>query len=745
MPLQLPVLDDTNFEGLLAEAKRRIPVHTPEWTNFAGESDPGITIVELFAFLADNVLYRANRIPERNRLKFLQLLGIPLQPAAAAHGIIGIQNERGPVTALPLARGIVVAAGGVGFLTRDGVTVLPIEARVYYKQRIDASDSRYAGYRASYEAVRLAIEAEQEDSGADSGGTEPLPVDLEFYESQPMPLPTLSNPRPTTDLVQTGGQALYIALLAPRNVPLDQAREAIADEVISIGVAPDLADTAPPLLPQRPGAPRSSGPRLLFEIADVQPGDPVAAYSRLRAVQEPDVLSDVGVVQLQMPSVGSIQTWSFSDPLREGVGDFPPAVEDTQVRERILTWIRVRLAADSSGNTPPTARLTWVGINTARVDQAVPVVNELLGIGTGEPDQRVVMANTPVLPDSVQLLVEGGDGLGYFWRQTDDLLSAAEDEPVFALDPEAGLVRFGDGLRGARPAPGRRIMASYEYGGGTAGNVAIGAIKSSPDIRLQGGFTIANPLATWGGDLGQSVAEGERDIPLVLRHRDRLVTAQDFRDITLRTPGVDVGRVDVLPLTRPDEPDQDAPGAITVLVVPLLDAVRPRWPTPDRLFLRTVCNYLDQRRLITTEVYVRGPAYLPVYLTVGVQVQAGYFPDIVRQSVMARLYEYLSALPPGGPDGAGWPLGKRLLSRDLEAVATRVAGVEFVRSLLMGVGSAEPLTEYAIGGLELPLLDGISVVEGEAEPLTSVLPGGVLGDTAAERRVVPVPVSRSKC
>jgi hypothetical protein len=83
MPLELPVLDDRNYEQLLEDAKRRIPAHTPEWTNFDVESDPGITLVQLFAFLTDNLLYRANRIPERNRLKFLQLLGIPLQPAAA--------------------------------------------------------------------------------------------------------------------------------------------------------------------------------------------------------------------------------------------------------------------------------------------------------------------------------------------------------------------------------------------------------------------------------------------------------------------------------------------------------------------------------------------------------------------------------------------------------------------------------------------------------------------------------------
>src|ERR1700754_242538 len=136
MPLQLPNLDDRNFEQLLEEAKRRIPGYTPEWTNFNLDSDPGITIVQLFAFLTESLLYRANRIPERNRLKFLQILGIPLQKAAAAEGILIIRNERGPVEALPLNVGIEVAAGNVKFLTRDPVTVLPAEAQVYYKRRI---------------------------------------------------------------------------------------------------------------------------------------------------------------------------------------------------------------------------------------------------------------------------------------------------------------------------------------------------------------------------------------------------------------------------------------------------------------------------------------------------------------------------------------------------------------------------------------------------------------------------------
>src|SRR6202008_2437180 len=117
MPLTVPVLDNRNFEQLLADATARIPSFTPEWTNYALEADPGLTLIELFAFLTDALLYRVNRYPETNRLKFLQLLGARLCPATAATGIIAISNDSGPLQALPLEQGIPLAAGSVPFVT----------------------------------------------------------------------------------------------------------------------------------------------------------------------------------------------------------------------------------------------------------------------------------------------------------------------------------------------------------------------------------------------------------------------------------------------------------------------------------------------------------------------------------------------------------------------------------------------------------------------------------------------------
>ena len=751
MPLQLPNLDDRDFEQLLAEAQRRIPVHTPEWTNFGLDSDPGITIVQLFAFLTENLIYRANRIPERNRLKFLQLLDQPLQPATPADGLITINNERGPLEPLPLNQGVVVSAGSVDFLTREPVNVLPIEAQIYYKRKILSTDPDYAAYEARYEAIRVAEMIEETEIS--TGAPEVADVKLDFYETTQLPLPTPGNPNPVLNLeTDTIDQAIYIALLAPKNVAPADVREEIANQTLSIGVVPALDGEIPPLPPRSTSPQRESTPNLIYEIADTagQTEPPIAQYARLNLLQQPDVLTAIGIVQVQLPDLNGLETWSFSEPLDEGTGDFPPKLEDEQVQARLITWIRLRLpAVDEAGLNQTSSengkRLTWVGINASQVTQAVPIVNELLGQGSGEPDQVFQLANTPVINASIQVVVEDENSNGRLWRLTDDLLAAREDDEVFTLDSESGVIRFGDGLRGSRPQLGRRILTNYQYGGGLLGNVGIGAINASRDVRLQGGYKLSNPIPTSGGALGESVAESERNIPRILRHRDRVVTLQDFEDVVKRTPGVDVGRVEILPLFLPSQPDRDASGVVTVVPIPKFDPIRPFWPSPDRLFLRRICDYLEPRRLVTTEIYVRGPTYVPVYISVGIQVRAGHFPDVVRQTVSERLNAYLSALPPlGGSEGRGWPLNKRLIRKDLEAVVTRVPGVDFVNSLQLGLKTPQDGPEHDLFGLELPMLVGLSVREGEAESLDSVFAPTPDTDPTSVK-VVPVPVIRAKC
>lgn len=76
MPIDLPNLDDRRYSDLMEEALRLIPAHAPEWTNH-NPADPGITLVEVFAYLTEMLVYRLNRVTPDHILAFLKLINGP--------------------------------------------------------------------------------------------------------------------------------------------------------------------------------------------------------------------------------------------------------------------------------------------------------------------------------------------------------------------------------------------------------------------------------------------------------------------------------------------------------------------------------------------------------------------------------------------------------------------------------------------------------------------------------------------
>ena len=92
MALPAPHLDDRTFQNLVDEAKRMVQQRCPEWSDH-NVSDPGVTLIETFAYMVDQLLWRLNRVPEKTYIKFLELLGLQLRPptavAAACRGARG--------------------------------------------------------------------------------------------------------------------------------------------------------------------------------------------------------------------------------------------------------------------------------------------------------------------------------------------------------------------------------------------------------------------------------------------------------------------------------------------------------------------------------------------------------------------------------------------------------------------------------------------------------------------------------
>src|SRR4051812_250023 len=89
-----PDLDDRTWQDLVTEMRALIPHYAPAWTDH-NPSDIGISLIELFAWLAEGIIYRLNRVPERNYVAFLNLIGTtrnPPTPAATYLTFTGVRN-----------------------------------------------------------------------------------------------------------------------------------------------------------------------------------------------------------------------------------------------------------------------------------------------------------------------------------------------------------------------------------------------------------------------------------------------------------------------------------------------------------------------------------------------------------------------------------------------------------------------------------------------------------------------------
>lgn len=731
MPLQLPAIDDRDHAALVRDTLALAAVHAPEWTH-TGPSDPGVTLVELFAFMAESLLYRANLIPERNRLKFLQLLDLGLRPAQPARALVQFVNEAGDRKTITLPSGVPLQAGAVPFLSDTGLDLPPVTGVVVFKRTTGPVDPAVLDYyRQLYEATG------RDFAGDDAAGD----VDPVLYDSVQL----ADLPGPLDVGAQTVDGALWIALLAgpkPTAAELTNARAELAGRTLSIGLVPRPPETRARLQPGRPALPPPALSAWCPKASASGSGTP-GEYRRLDAVAPTGFPEQAGILQVTMPAqADDIGTWAEAEPLEAGVGELPPQLTDEALAARLITWLRIDGLANAG------VQLDWAGTHCAVVRQRSRVSRELLPPGDGSPEQRRRLSHGQVLAESVQLRV--GDQV---WALTDELEAAPpEGQPgaqVFALDAESGEIRFGDGARGARPPAGAEIAVRFDWASGAAGNVAAGAIKLGP--TLPPGVKVANPRAAQGGIEAESAADGEKRIPLVLRHRDRAVSAEDFDAIIRETPQADVGRVEVLPTWHPElSPGLpgDQPGVVTCLLIPRQDPRRPDYPLPDADFIDAICAHLAPRRLVTCEVLLRGPAYAGVWISVGIELHAGQGVAEVREQVKAALKAFLAPLP-GETGGSGWPLFKAVAALELATVAARVPGVLGVTGLLLGDASGAERDSVPMAGLQLPLIAGLSVSLGDPVPLSDLIgqaAGGTDdGTTVPPRLRLPVPRVPERC
>ncbi len=760
MTLPPPNLDDRDFQSLVEEARARIPTFTAEWTDL-NESDPGMMLVELHAWLTETLLYRVNRLPDLAYVNFLNLLGSQPEPARAAQAELSFKFTKldgvdDPLTLL-VPRRVQVGVDDpnltepLTFETDETLRGINAAIASIFVRGSDPNDIQLIG---SYDEKTANLELPgpfRPFGEADRVIEGREPVMCVGLLLRPFRKPDRSY---LLDRFPEG--ELNLSVLTPQvfeknsrdNViegPLgsdcpfpweiaDAGNDIVWEVYQGTDPETDFDDSSKWVSISLRGDDSAGLKRSGHVYLDIPPNLPPVPYERLPR----DFWTDLGLTKapatnrelrddLQDGILAAtdldVAVWKdvmgLADPPLDDPDELDVAIENAPELDfaavdptlwidlgysaapvaQGLIWLRARLTRVQ--DTPP--EVSALLLNTIRATAAVTRTTEVLGTSAGRPNQTFKLKRAPVLidpktglPDVTIELVDGAGTQRETWHRGTDFFGAERDTQRYLLNPETGELSFGDGVNGMIPVAGTRIIATgYRVGGGILGNVSAGTI-SKLKTALPQVESVTNQRSAAAGSDAETLDQVKLRAPQLLRSRDRAVASEDFADLALRTPGVELKSAFALPLTRLDpNPDSelppvmvsDSPGAVTVVVLPVNKEPTPQ-PSEDQL--RLICSWMNERRLITTELYVTGPKYVKVS-SLQAQILASPEADLkaVHDRCHAVLEQYFHPLNGGpaapGEPGPGWPIGGDIYLGNVFDQLLSQAGVERVPDLKMAL------------------------------------------------------------
>jgi len=738
MALQVPNLDDKTFQELAAEALALTPRYSRDWTDH-NLHDPGITFLELFAWLAEMQIYQLNRVTDNQIDRFLKMVGmarLARQPARVeieftipAISTLGLLPAGTRV--LPLGHEHLIFETEDDFYTTR-TRLIAVNSH-WNSTSIDHTEAN------NKEGIYFFPFGEQ----AAVGATLELGFDQPFADAETAQLFFLLREDD---------------LLAPAPRP-ESADEILPSATLVWEYSANGNWTQLNVLRDTTLSLNRSG-RLVF----IPPADWSAQNGvyRLRCriaaglYEIPPVLEHV---RLNVIAARQVETIVYED-LGEGTGlphqrvrlqKLPLLLAADHEREPlrvgdILNWPELLRAVRQAGATgqPATQRRFWDFLPGAI--QAL-VKHELIGrLPTDREKYQIAAAFNQILtsmelydpaifteirpPESYQqavakpgcdfataaivqfnrrlfdlafanqvarpgLVIQVQDHLVWEdWQRVEDFENSAAGDRHYVLEAETGEIIFGNGQNGRLPGEGRSIRAYfYQTSRGKEGNVSAG-LSWRLEIAGATGVRGMNVLPASGGREPETIAEAQLRAQEEMTSRQRAVTSADFEQLALATPGLRVARAKALPNYHPEFPKLNLPGNVTVVAVPALRSNRVT-PAAGAGFLQTVQRHLEIRRLAATVVHVIAPAYVEVVVRGRIFKQKKSDTAAVQNRAREALHKFLHPVT-GGPEKDGWPFGRPVYAAEIYQILEEVEGVDHVVDIELDAIALQQLAQKII-------------------------------------------------
>ena len=403
-------------------------------------------------------------------------------------------------------------------------------------------------------------------------------------------------------------------------------------------------------------------------------------------------------------------------------------------------WVRAMLIQTKNDGQPvrsdplTTSRLQAIFLNTVLAVQGITISNEIVGSGNSLPRQTFPLTQSPILANPKIFVLEpelpsaverdqlerdeGADAIQprvnpttnqteiwIRWHEVQDFNGSHPHSRHYTLDHGTGEIVFGNGTFGMIPPLGtNNIVANYQVGAGSAGNVPKGAVAQlkSP---VPGIASVTNRLdADGGGDLETVESARERG-PQTLRNRGRAVSRTDFEWLAREAAGTRLARV--VCLSNTNRALDFEPGWVTLVIVP---QGTERRPIPSAELIQRVAKSFNNRSFAglsaLNQVNVVGPSYLEVTVVAEVVVRDLRQASQVKRQITDVLDKFLHPLT-GGPHGEGWKLGRNVFASEVASVIHTVTDVDYLKGLQLIPSQVQHRIEVAA-----PFVTPFSLPEG---------------------------------
>lgn len=615
-------LDDRRFQELVSEARTRIARSCPEWTEH-NVSDPGITLIELFAWMTDMLTYRVNRLPDKLHVALLDLLGVELHGPTAARTHVRFWLSAPPETPLVIPAGATevgtlrtAAEESIVFQVAQDFTIPPVRPAAYVVER-------------AREAKPIAVA----DGTARPQGPDRLP-----FGSPPQV-----------------GDALYLGF-----------EEDVANLVMKVEIDGSTA---------RGAGVDPEDPPLRWEVSQSSGG---WAEAQVLADHTGGFNYGAGSVELQLPPASVIQSLAgkrlrwlrcrIAEQTRRGMSaatyTHPPEIYSIAalpigalVPVEHAALVSEEFVGTSDGTPGQSFSLRFSPVLPPREEETLEVRD--LGSDRWVP-WTLVESFAASGPADRHFKLDANGGaitLGPAVRQ-----------------PDGGWTQYG-----AIPSQGAELrMTAYRYGGGRVGNVAADTLTTLRKA-IPGVASVTNPKPAYGGVDAEALESARQRAAMEIRTRYRAVTAEDFEFLVTQASSR-VGRTICLP---PASPADAIRVHLLARVAPADRRLTHEELLPDDELLSEVAAYLDSRRVIGTTVHLLPVSLRGVSVVVNLQAEPHAVLQRVEEEVLQALYTYLNPLVGGSPSGPGegWPFGRLLNQGELYQIVHAVDGVQFVKIL----------------------------------------------------------------